>query len=75
MRCVFHSGYLAHGNSKGEARGRIRQKNNSKRVGRNLKERTVGTTREKSPEQGQTSAKYLNIKLPEGRESPYHRND
>ena len=29
--CVSHTGYLAHGNSKGETRGRSRNKNNSKR--------------------------------------------
>ena len=30
--CVSHTGYLSHGNSKGEERGRSRHKNNSKTV-------------------------------------------
>ena len=33
--CI-HKVYLAHGNSKGEERGRSRHKNNSRRVVRNL---------------------------------------
>ena len=38
-----------HGNSKGETRGRTRNKNNINRVVRNMKERNVGTVkREKS---------------------------
>ena len=48
--CVSHTVYIAHGNSKGEARGRNRYKNNA-RVVRNLKERNVGT-KVKSPKQG-----------------------
>ena len=35
--CVSNTGYLAHGDSKGEARGRRRHKNNS-RVVRNLRQ-------------------------------------
>ena len=35
---VSHTVYLAHGNSKGEARGRNKRKNNA-RVARNLEER------------------------------------
>ena len=31
-RCASLTGYLAHGNRKGEIRGRRRHKNNSKRV-------------------------------------------
>ena len=38
MRCVSLTVYLAQGNSKGEVRGRNRQKSNSKRVVRNLGE-------------------------------------
>ena len=72
--CVFHTGFLAHGNSKGEARGRSRHQNNSRRVVRNLEKMNVGT-KEKSPKQGLTSAKDLTIELPERRESPYHRLD
>ena len=30
--CVSHTGYLADGSSKGEARGRSRHRNNSERV-------------------------------------------
>ena len=40
-RCVFHTGYLAHGNNKGEARGRSRQQSNSERGVRNIKEKNV----------------------------------
>ena len=50
-RCVSHTVYLAHGNSKGEARAR----NRHKRVVRNMEERKVGT-KGKSPKQGLTSA-------------------
>lgn len=45
---VSHTGYLAHENSKGIARGKNRQQNYSKRVNRNLEERDV-STRGKSP--------------------------
>ena len=41
MGCVFLTGYLAHGNRKGEARGKSRYKNNSKRVVKNLEERNI----------------------------------
>ena len=61
--CVSHTVYLAHGNSKGEARGRNRHKNNA-RVVRNLEERNVGT-KGKSPKQGLISAMDLPIELPE----------
>ena len=44
-RCVSHRGYLGHGNSKGEARGRSRLKNNSKRVVRDMETRKVGNTK------------------------------
>ena len=57
--------YLAHGNSKGEVRGRNRHKNNE-RVVRNLEKKNVDM-KEKSPEQDLTSAKNLTIELPEGR--------
>ena len=42
---------------------------NRKRVVRNVKERNVGTIREKSPKQGLTRAKDLTNELPEGRET------
>ena len=45
MRCVSHyshTGYLAHANSKGEAR-RSRHQNNSYKVLRNMEERNMGT--------------------------------
>ena len=61
--CVSHTGYLAHGNSKGKERGRSRYKNNSERVVRNVEERNV-STKEKSPKQG---AEELTIELLEGR--------
>ena len=41
MRCVSHTGYLVHGNSKSELRGRSRHNNKSKRVVKNLKERIL----------------------------------
>ena len=37
-----------------------------------MEETDVGT-KGKSPEQDLTSAKYITIELPEGRESPYHK--
>ena len=61
--------YLAHGNSKGEARGRNGHRINATVV-RNLEERNVGT-KEKSPKQSLASAKDLTIELPEG----HHRLD
>ena len=51
-----------HGNRKGEARGRIIYKSNSKRRVRYLKERNVGT-KGKSPKQGLTSDKDQAIEL------------
>ena len=68
-RCVSYTRYLAHGNSKGEARERSRHKNNV-RVVKNLEERNVDTIRRKSPKQGLISAKDLSIELLEGCESP-----
>ena len=62
-RGVSHARYLAHGNSKGVARGRRRHKNNSKIV-RNLEERKV-VTKEKSPEEGLTSVEDLIIEFSE----------
>ena len=47
--CTSHLGYLAHGNSKGEIRGRSRYKNNSKRVVRYMEGMNVGTIRGKVP--------------------------
>ena len=67
MKCVFHTGFFVHGNSKGETRERCRYPNNSKRVIRNLEERNVGT-KGKSPNDV-TSAEVLTMELPEGRES------
>ena len=69
MRCVSHTVYLAHGNHKGETRGRSRHKCNSNRVVRNLEERNMGM-KGKSIKQGLISAKDLPIELPEGCESP-----
>ena len=67
--CVSHIGYLRHGNSKGEARGRSRHKNNSKRVAR------TWTRRKKSPKQGVASAEDPTIMLLEGPNSPYSKSD
>ena len=58
---VSHTLYLAHGNIKGEARGRNRH-NNNVRVERNPGEMNAGTN-EKSPKHGLTSAKDLTIEL------------
>ena len=46
-RGVYSTQYthLAHGNRKGDTRGRSRRQNNSKRVVRNLKEMDVGSKR------------------------------
>ena len=61
--CVSHTGYLAHGNSKGEARGRKQTRIIVKRVLRNnLEEWNVGTKR-KSRKQDLTTAKDLTIEL------------
>ena len=48
-------GYLVHGNSKGEARGRSRHKNNSK-IFKNMEERKVGTIGGEAP-----NNEYINI--------------
>ena len=61
--CLSQTGYLAHGNNKGEAIGRNRHKSNCKREVRNLEERNVGT-KGKSPKQGLASANDLTIELP-----------
>ena len=45
MRCVTHTEYLAYESSKGEARGRSRRKNISKRVVRNLEHSTIDQTK------------------------------
>ena len=73
MRCVPRTGYLAHGKSNSEARGRSRHGNNSRRVVRDMEGRKVSAIKRKSPIQGLTSVKDLPIELPEGRESPYYR--
>ena len=66
--CIpLYTGYLAHENSKEEARGRSRHQGNSKRVVRNMDDRNVGTKGE-SPKQGLTSAEDpINIKFTESR--------
>ena len=72
MECIFHTGYLAHGSSHGNASGRGRHMRGSNKVVRNLEERNVGT-KEKNPKHGLISAKDLTMQLLEGCESPYHR--
>ena len=47
-RKVFHTRYLAHGNSKDEARGRRIHKNNSRRIVRNMEDELCGQKGEKS---------------------------
>ena len=47
-RCVSHTGYIAHGNSKGETIGRSRHKNNGERRVGNMEEMNVDT-KGKSP--------------------------
>ena len=46
-RCVSQTGYLVHGNSKDEARGRSRHKNHSNRVVRNMGKKEPGHEEEK----------------------------
>ena len=53
--CVQHTGYMEHGNSKGEAEGKSRHDNNSKRVIRNMEERNAGT-KGKNPKQKSSKA-------------------
>ena len=66
--CVPHTaGYLAHGSSEGEARGRSRHKNNSERVVRNMEERNVGrkgkrTWARREKERGQEGGKNVGRK-------------
>ena len=74
MECVSHTGYLTHGNSKGEAIGICRHKDNSKRVIRNIEERNVGTSI-KYPKQGLIASDDLTIILTKGRDSSYHRSN
>ena len=71
MRYVSYTGYLAHGNSKGEERRRNRHKND-RRLVRNMEKWNVGS-KGISPKQDLTSTKDLTIELPVGRESSYHR--
>ena len=53
-----HTGFLAHGNSKGDTRGRSKPQNSIKRAVRNLEERNV-VTKGKSNKEGLTSAEVL----------------
>ena len=69
--CVSHTGYPAHENRKGEARGRNRHKNNAREYSKKSKRKKRGT-KGKSRKQGLTSANDLTIELPEERESLYH---
>ena len=62
MWCVSHTGYFAHENSEGEARGGNRHKNKSRRVVRDLEEKNVGTKKE-SPKQVLTCDEDLTIIL------------
>ena len=65
MHGVCIPAYLAHGNSKGEARGKNRHKNNARAV-RNLKKINLGM----KEKQNLTSAKDLTIEHLERCESP-----
>ena len=59
------TGYLAYGNRRSEAKGRSRQRKNSRRIATNLYERNV-VTRGKCPKQGLTRP---TIMFPRGRGS------
>ena len=65
MRCVSHTGYIAHGIARVKQKEGARHQNNNKRVARYLEERNASTRRE-SPKQGLTSTEDLTIMLPEG---------
>ena len=62
-RGVYPTLYLAHWNSKGDTRGRRRQKYHGEGVVRNMEGRNA--IRGESPNQGLTSAKDLAMELPE----------
>ena len=60
MHGAYHTGYLAHGNTEGKARGRSRHKNNNRREVRNVEESNVDT-KGNSSKQGLISAKDLDV--------------
>ena len=61
-KCVSHTGYLTHGNSKGESRRRSRYKNYIKQIKYGRKER--GHYKGESPNEGLNSTKDLTVMLP-----------
>ena len=63
-------GYLTHGDSKGDARGRSKHMSNSKRVARYMEGKNVSTKQGKSFKQVLTCIKDLTIKLPKRHEFP-----
>ena len=69
---MYHTGYLAHGSSEGEARGRSRHENNTVRGVRNMEGRIVDAIKGNGLKQGLTSAEDLTIELCEERDSHYH---
>ena len=71
MRYVSNTEYLAHGNNKGDTRGRSRDKNYNKKIVRNQENTNVGTIGRKVP----SKRKDLNMILLEGHDSLYHSSD
>ena len=68
-RSVSHTGYLAHGNSKSETRGRIRHQNNGKRSSIKYEMKERGHENKESRKQELTITKDLAIELFEGSDS------
>ena len=66
-RCRSHTVYLAHRNSKSEARGRCGHKNNRKS--------SKKSARKERGQEGMSPRQGLTIELPEGCEYPYHRSN
>ena len=56
MRCVSHTGYLAHENCKSEIRGRSRHNNNCNRDAKTMRGRNLGTISEGNPKEDLTSS-------------------
>ena len=72
-RCASHTGFLAHGNSKGEAKISGHQNNSKSSEKYERKERRYNNG--KIPKQCLTSAKDKTIEFPKGRGSLYYKLD
>ena len=70
--CIPH--HLAHENSKGEARGRIRHKNNNNKSIKKPGRKERGQEGE-NLKQGLTNDRKLTIEVLEERDSPFYRLD